>query len=178
MNARIRADFSQRREEIAAVLDHLQSIRRELNQRQAAVMMLNAERRLRRGSRVRNLKWRPFDLAGGGARGNQPVISGVIIAGGEVNLNPPFERNPAIVRRRYFDFDLSRAVPTPQLWMLCLINTSGGGFERDHARGRVYFINLDQWARLYQPRQYLQFDAVINDLDQLAVGEAKHIVGA
>src|SRR5262249_30746738 len=151
----------------------LQSIRRELQQRQAAVMMLNAERRLRRGSQVRNLKRRPLDLAGGGARGDQPIIAGAIIASGEVHLNAAFEREPAIVRRGHFNFEFSRAVPAPQLWMPGLINARGHRFERDSARGRVHFINLDQLPRLSQ-----QFVAIINYFDPLAVGEAEYVVWA
>src|SRR5262245_26733528 len=158
---------------MAAILDHLQSIRLELNQSQAAVVMLYAGRRLRRRSRVRNLIRRPFDLTGGGAGGNQPIISGAIIGGGEAHLNPSFEREPAVIDRRYLDLDFSGAIPAPQLRTPGLINTRGRSLERDHARGRVHFINLDQLARLS-----VQLNAVINDFDPLAVGEAEHVVGA
>src|SRR5262249_34248834 len=114
---------------------------------------------------------------GSRSRGNKPIIAGAIIAGVEVYLNAALERDPAVVRRGYFDFDFSHTVPTSQLRMFSLINAGESGLECDHARGLVHIINLNQRARLRQSRLYPQLNAVIDDFDPLAVGAAEIVVG-
>ena len=91
---RRRREFGERIEQEPAIVDRdlLTGIRVEMNAGERRGVDLGEMGRLKHVSTA--AARRPFDLAGGGARRNGPVVAGNILPGGEAHLDAVLEIDP------------------------------------------------------------------------------------